>query len=342
MRTRGSREKFLQPEQENISGARGLRRRSLLLAAPAIVPVLALGAAEASAQGTRISLGTALEGGAVQSYGIAFVDSLRTVDPLMEICSVTTRGILDNVALLEQGKLDIALVFGEIAHELFAGIGRLPTKLKAVSVMYSTPGMFVVRAESRYRTIEDLKGRRVVWNIRNGGLAAQARYVMDGLGLDPDRDFEPIYIEKLREGPELVIGGGASALWGGGYRWPGLIAVTGNPRGGRFVAPNEKEIARIREKHPFLARLVVPAGLYPGQPDPIPTVGTWSFVLARADLEEATGFRLAQGLHKVERANLLNKTLIESTAKNTLSAVANHDHLQPGVLAYFRKAGLVP
>ena len=276
----------------------------------------------------------------MQSYGVAFVDSLRTIDPLMEIKAVTTKGILDNVALLEEGKLDIALVFGEIAHELFSGIGRPPTKLKVVSVMYSSPGMFVVRADSRYRAIDDLKGRRVVWNIRNGGLAVQARYVMDGLGLDPDKDFEAVYIEKLREGPELVIGGGASALWGSGYRWPGFIAVAGNNRGGRFIVPDEKEIGRIREKHPFLARLVVPAGLYPGQHDAIATAGTWSYVLARADLPESTGFRLASSLHKVERANMLNKTLIESTAKNTLSAVTSPDMLQPGVLAYYKKAGL--
>lgn len=320
-----------------------LRRRSVLRAgqAAALFAAMALAPRAASAQTTRLTLGTALEGGAVQSYGVAFIDSLRQVDPLMEIRAVTTRGIRDNAALLEQGKLDIALVFGEVAYELFAGIGGPPSKLKVISVMYSTPGMFVVRADSRYRTIEDLKGRRVVWNIRNGGLALQGRYMVDGLGLDPDKDFEAVYIEKLREGPEMVIDGTAAALWGGGYRWPGFITVAGNTRGARFVAPNEKEITRIRDKHPFLARLVVPAGLYPGQHDAIPTVGTWSFVLARADLEEQAGYRLASSLHKVERANLLNKTLIESTVKNTLSAVSSPDMLHPGVLAYYKKAGLV-
>lgn len=295
----------------------------------------------ASAQATRLSLGTALQGGAVHNYGIAFIDSLRQVDPLMEIKAVNTRGIQDNVALLEQGKLDIALVFGEVAHELFAGIGRPPTSLKVISVMYSTPGMFVVRADSRYRAIADLKGRRVVWNIRNGGLALQGRYLVDGLGLDPEKDFEAVYIEKLSDGPEMVIEGTVAALWGGGYRWPGFITVASNTRGARFIAPSEQEIVRIRDKHPFLARLVVPAGLYPGQHDPIPTVGAWSYVLARADLEESLGYRLASSLHKVERANLLNKTLIESTVKNTLSAVNSPDMLHPGVLAYYKKAGLV-
>ena len=35
-----------------------------------------------------------------------------------------------------------------------AGIGRPPANLKIVAAMYSTPGMFVVRADSPYRTID--------------------------------------------------------------------------------------------------------------------------------------------------------------------------------------------
>ena len=50
---------------------------------------------------------------------------------------------------------------------------------------------------------------------------------------------------------------------------------------------------------------------------------------------------ISASLHKVERANLLNKTLVESTIKNTLSAVSSPDMLNPGVLAYYKKAGLV-
>lgn len=327
----------LQPEVEHRAEREGLRRRALLFAAPA----LALSGRDALAQDTKLKLGTALEGGMVQSYGIAFVDGLRVVDPLMEIRAVTTKGIQDNVSLLEEGKLDLGLVFGEITHELFAGVGRPPTKLKAICVMYSLPGMFVVRADSRYRTIDDLKGRRVVWNPRNGGLAVQARYVMQGLGLDPDTDFEPIYITQLREGPEMVIDGRAAALWGAGNRWPGFVAVASSSRGARFIAPDEAQIKEIRTKYPFLARQVVPANLYPGQYEAIPTVGTWGFVLARADLPDKVGFRLAAALYKAERTNLLNKALAESTVKNTLSAVEGTDMLQPGVLEYYRKADLI-
>ena len=55
-----------------------------------------------------------------------------------------------------------------------------------LAAMYSTPGMFVVRADSPYRSIEDLKGHPVAFGARGSGLIILARYVLDGLGLDRD------------------------------------------------------------------------------------------------------------------------------------------------------------
>jgi uncharacterized protein len=287
-------------------------------------------------------MGTAMDGGGVQTYGLALADAVGLADPGFEIQPVTTKGIWDNVAMLERGELDIGLVFGEVAHELFAGVKGPPTKLKVVSVMYPLPGMFVVRAESRYRGIADLTGRPVIWNGRNSGLATQARYVMDGLGLDIDRDFEPIYTTKLSQGPELMLEGRAAALWGSGTRWPGFVTLTNNPRGARFVAPNAAEIARIRARHRFFGEFVIPAGMYRGQYDPIVTVGTWSLISARDGLDDAVGYRLAAALHKAERTGRLTKLLADSTGSKTVGAIASSEMLQPGVARYYKEAGLLP
>ena len=164
---------------------------------------------------------------------------------------------------------------------------------------------------------------------------------MDGLGLDIDKDFEPVYPDRLRDGPDMVIDGAAAALWGGGNRWPGFVEVATSARGARFIAPNQDEIRRIREKHAFLRQLTVPAGLYPGQYDPITTVGSWSFVLARADLDDTIGFRMAAALHKAERTGQLTKHLAQATVRNTLAAIPSPNVLQPGVAKYYREAGLL-
>jgi TRAP transporter TAXI family solute receptor len=222
-----------------------------------------------------------------------------------------------------------------------AGLNRPAGKLKVVTVMYSTPGMFVVRADSRYHSILELKGRPVVWNLQGSGFAVQAHYVMDGLGLDMDKDFDAIYIDDLADGPAMVLDGRAAALWGGGLRWPSFVTVVNSPRGGRFVVPNAEEIGRIRAKYPFMAELTVPPGQYLRQYDPIDTVGTWSFMLARADLDDGIGRRLAMGLAKAERNGLLTKHLAQSTPRNTLAAIPSPDVLQPGVAKYYRELGLI-
>jgi hypothetical protein len=318
--------------------ARPLFGRRRLLSA---VPAVALAPVPAQAQQSKLTLATAAEGGAFVVYAQALLDVLRAVDAVLEIRGRPTKGSGENVRLLEAGEVDLALVAGEVAHEVFAGINRPVGKFTVISVMYSTPGMFVVRADSRYHSITQLKGRPVVWNTPGSGFAVQARYVMDGMGLDMDKDFEPIYIDRLADGPPMVIEGRAAALWGGGLRWPGFVTVATSPSGARFVVPTAEEIVRIRTKYGFMASLSVPAGLYPGQYDPIDTVGTWSFILARADLDDAIGRRLAMDLAKAERVGLLTKPLAQSTAKNTLGAIPSPAVLQPGVAKYYRELGLL-
>lgn len=286
--------------------------------------------------------GTAAEGGSFMVYALEFVNAMRTVDPSLEIRSVATDGTTENAAKLEAGDLDVAMVSGEVAHELFEGAGRAPTKLRIVSAMYSTPGMFAVRADSRYRTIDDLKGRAIVWNVKGSGIAVQARYVMGGLGLDIEKDFEPIYTESRTKGPALVIEGRAAALWGGGLRWPGFVELANDARGVRFVVPNAEEIATIHAKYDFLRPIVVPAGLYRGQYDPITTIGAWSYLLARDGLDDEIGYRLASDLYKIERAGSLSRLLEESTVKNTLASLPRPDLLQPGVLRFYKEKGLLP
>jgi TRAP transporter TAXI family solute receptor len=287
-----------------------------------------------------IRLGTSLAGGGFAPYSVALVDALRSVDPILDIKPVETRGSTDNAERLQSGDLDIGLVSGEVMYDWLAKHRDQPP-LRVVSVTYSTPGLFAVRPDSRYRRIMDLKGRPVVWSPRGTGSAVQARYVMDGLDLDMDRDFEAIYPERFIDGPPLVIERRASALWGSGYRWPGFIELANQPGGVRFIAPTAEEIARIRAKHPFMARLTVPAGLYPGQYDPLVTVGTWSFILARPDLDDAVGHRLASSLVRAERSAVPAKHIYQTTARNTLLAIDSPDELQPGVLRFYREARLV-
>jgi TRAP transporter TAXI family solute receptor len=318
------------------------RRRAL--GALALIGALALtGRGAAAAAPARLVLGTATPGGGFPLYGAAVIDTLKQLDPDLAIEPRNTKGSTENVPLLEAGTLDIALVQGEVAYEALAGIGRPPSPARIIAAMYSTPGMFAVRADSAYRRIADLSGKPVAFGARGSGLVVLARYVLDGIGLDQDRDFQAIYLDHAGDGPPMVLDGRAAALWGGGVGWPGFTALAASPSGARFIAPDADEAARIRAKHAFLKPLTVPAGSYPGQSMAIPSVGSWSFILARPSLPDDLAYRLAQDLHAGEAALAQRLPQArETTAANIVAAAPRADLIHPGVRRYLRDIGLAP
>jgi TRAP transporter TAXI family solute receptor len=290
----------------------------------------------------RLRLGTATPGGGFPVYGAAFIAAVQEADPGLAIQAVNTKGSTENVPMLEDKRLDIALVQGEVVHEVLTGVGRPPANLKIVTAMYSTPGMFVVRADIPYRRIADLKGQPVAFGAAGSGLVILARYVLDGLGLEQNKDFQPIYLERAGDGPAMVMDGRAAALWGGGSGWPGFTAVAKGEKGARFIVPDRSEIARILAKHKFLKPLTLGAGMFPGQDQAIDSVGSWSFVMSRPDLDEAVAYRLARAIHKGE-ATIAAKLpqAVETTARNTATAVSDPAQLHPGVGRYLREVGLL-
>jgi TRAP transporter TAXI family solute receptor len=288
---------------------------------------------------TKIVLGTATPGGGFPLYGGALADTINETDASLNVETRNTKGSTENIPLLEAGELDIALCTGEPFYEAIEGIGRAKSDLKIITAMYSTAGMFVVRGDSPARTIDDLKGKPVAFGTKGSGLTILSRYVLEGLGLDQVKDFQPIFLDKAGDGPVMVTDGRAAALWGGGVGWPGFATLA--QAGGRFIAPNADEIARLRAKHSFLKATTLPANSYAGQTAAIQSVGSWSYVLARPTLSDDIAYALAKAIDKGHAA--LVKRLdqgAETTPANTAAASPKPELVHPGVRKYLKELGL--
>lgn len=292
---------------------------------------------------SKLIFGTATPGGGFPAYGWPYADVLNAARATFKIEPINTKGSTENLPLLEDNKLDLGLVTGEVFYEAIKGIGMAPVKnIRIINATYSQAGMFIVRADSPYKTIADLKGKPIVWGAGTSGFIVLARYVMDGLGLDFQKDFDPILLKSAGDGPPMVLDGRAAAMWGGGVGWPPFAAIAGGPAGGRFIGPSADEITQISAKHPFLKPAGMAANSYPGQAARVNSVGSWPFVLCRATLPEDTAYALAKALHQGETA--LGQKLEqarESTLANTLAAAPSRNLIHPGVLRYMREAGLL-
>ncbi|MCB1800117.1 MAG: TAXI family TRAP transporter solute-binding subunit [Gammaproteobacteria bacterium] len=296
----------------------------------------------AFADPTPLRWATATKGGGFQLYGSQLAAVINQTDDRLAIELLDTRGSNHNLTLLEAGEVDVGQVEGNAARIALDGIGRSVAKLQVLSVMYPNPGMFVVRADSSHRSIDDLKGRPVAFGTKASGLRILAADVLDGLGLSPENDFEQIILDKAAQGPQLVLNGQADALWGAGIGWPGFAEVAEGPAGARFIAPSADQVRQILDRHPHLRPMTIPAGTYRGQDHAIDSVGLWSLILVRPDLDEETAYRLARAIHLGQES--LAERLEQgryTRATNTVAQVPGA-RLHPGAARYYREIGLLP
>ena len=315
------------------------RFRKLAVAAVTLATMTGVVSAQ---QKTTVVLGTATPGGGFQVYGTAYSTVLNEMDGTLALEQRSTKGSTENAPLLAEGKIDIGLATGEVTYQALTGIGRAPANLKIINAMYPNSGMFMVRGDSPYRTIADLTGKPIAWGASGSGFVVLARYVFDGLGLDIDKDFSPIYSQSAGDGPKMVLDGRAAAQWGGGIGWPGFVAISSGPAGARFITPTPEELKRVLAKYPFIKPLTLAAGSYRGQSAPVAALGSWSLVLARPGLPDEAAYKLARALHKGGAAlGAKLEQARESTLANTLSAAPRQDLIHPGVLKYMREAGIL-
>lgn len=289
---------------------------------------------------TKVSLGTATPGGGFPLYGDAAAAAVNETDSSLLVETRNTAGSAENIQLLETEVLDMALVAGEPAYEAFTGIGRPASNLKVIAAIYSSPGMFAVRGDSPARSVWDLVGKPIAWGTRASGITLLAKYVMEGLGLDRERDFEPHFLDKAADGPIMLDEGRVAAQWGAGIGWPGFTTITG--AGGRLIGLAPDEIEAIRARHSFLKPITVPAGSYPGQPDAIQAVGSWSYILGRDSLDEEVAYRFARALD-MGHARLTQRVAQghETLPENTFAASPSQKHIHPGVMRYLADTGVV-
>src|SRR6185369_12657710 len=166
----------------------------------------------------RLVLATATPGGGFPIFGAAFAEMVNAQEPALRIEPKNTKGSTENVPLLEAGQVELGLVAGELAS---AALAKPGTPLRIVTAMYSSPGMFVVKGDSPYRKIADLKGKPVVLGTQGSGLTVLGNTIVSSLGVE----HQEITLEKAADGPAMLQDGRAAALWGAGVGWPAFATI---------------------------------------------------------------------------------------------------------------------
>ncbi len=288
----------------------------------------------------QITLGTATKGGGFELFGRTLSEVVNSSGSKIKIKTVPSKGSRENLKLLLAGEVDAALVEGNAAHAAFR-TEDAKNKLAVLWVMYPSPGAFIVRADTPHKTINDLKGKTIAWGTSASGLRLLAKSVIEGMGLNTDKDFTPVILKRAADGPPMIFDKKVDALWGGGIGWPTFRKISNAPEGSRFIYPSETEITTILKSQPHLLKMSIPANTYKGQTEPINSVGLWSLILVRKDVSENKVYTLSETLASLEKklAERLPQTAF-TTSGNTAKNVKK-EKLHPGVLKYLKEKKLL-
>ncbi len=313
---------------------RSLRTLALGLALTALVGSFAA----AQSFPRFLEIGTAGTGGAYYPIGVAMAELLSRELP-MQVTAQVTGGAVENVQLLDEGALAIALTQSASA---FNGLnGNAPydgPKARTRALFGSlTRGVFqiVVRADSDIQELSDLAGKRVGLGPAGGTGIELANYVFDaaGFGIAGMRGSYTAYDEALTA---LGDGNLDAVVVQTALPNPAIRQLESSGRAVRLIGIPADIAAAVNAEHPYFGLMDVPAAMY-GMDVDTPTLYGANMVIVDADLDEEVVYQIVKTLF--ENVDVIRNSHPAAAGVSVETSVDVPIPLHPGAERYFREVG---
>jgi uncharacterized protein len=302
----------------------------------------ALTVAPAAAQ--TIGIGAGTQGSQNYAVNAGFAKFLS--DELgLDVRVQSYGGSGQSMPLIDAGRLDFQLVpspdFAAAVRGEEPFEGRPLENLRAVASLSSSAYGFMVREDSPYRNVSDIKGLTVTY-----GFTAQPtlRFQVDALlaagGLSIN-DMKTDNVPSVPNGVDDLIAGNADvaffALQGGKTREADAAV------GIRWLAvPNTPEADKAMKAFvPTSYVKVVPAGAAPGVEEPTPMMGYDYVLAAGTHVPDELITKIVTLIHdNPEKVRGIVKTLAEFSPEEMAPQFEGLTY-HPGAVAYYRSVGLM-
>jgi hypothetical protein len=203
-----------------------------------------------------------------------------------------------NVAKLESGEVEFAIVQANVEYEAVNGLGdwsvRGPQKdLRAISSLHEEMVTVVASRPSGIAALADLRGRRVAIGGPGSGHRHDAIEVLRSVELDWQRDLTGLEIDPSEAVRELAAGRTDAFFYTGGH--PSAVireAILAEP-GVRFVPLSS--VARLLSGHPYYHAAAISPDLYPRAAiaEPVATVAGVAVLLTTEQVDERYAYAVA-------------------------------------------------
>ena len=216
-------------------------------------------------------------------YAIGQVIEFRASGPGFQIRNHATAGSVENLRLVNEGKVDFGLAQNELAAMAYRADSLFQTstpmsELRSLGSLFPEPMQIIVAKSSAIQSVEDLRGKMIGIGLPGSGSRVNALMVLDAHGL-----FESDFTKVL----EVDLGGSVAALRSG--QLDAFFVTVAAPAREiqnlaatfpiRLLSLSSAAIERLREVSPYFVPMRLPAHTYSSQEEPVDTLSVTAMLV---------------------------------------------------------------
>ena len=265
------------------------------------------------------------------------IERFNTGMPQTHLRLQSTSGGVVVVSAVDEGKGDLGLAQSDVVYLAYRrGIERnlYPHRnLRAMAVLWVSNLYVLVRRDSPFRSITDLKGRRVGVIVPGTSGEFSTRIILNAHGMSY-ADVEPFFAPTDTIVPKLGRGE-LDAVFSANPVMLTAARSVNQTVPLRLLPIGPAVINRLRGSYPFLRPVTVPADELPGQSRPVETLGAEWLLICRSDLSEDLVYHLTKEFFTQLPA--MARTHGEAALIDPEQAPATPIPLHPGAARYYRE-----
>mgnify|MGYP003341847109 FL=1 len=212
--------------------------------------------------------------------------------------------------------------------------------LRALFSVHPEPFTVLARKELNAKTLSDLKGRR--FNVGNPGSGTRASMeeLLAAMGWKMG-DFSLASELKADEhGPALCDGKIDGFFYGVGHPSANIQDPT-TSCGARLLSITGPAVDQLVATRPYYARVTIPGGLYPNNPDPAQTYGVLATVVASSKTPADSVYQVVKAVFdNFEEFKKLHPALAHLTPETMIQDGLSAP-LHDGAVRYYKEKGWI-
>ncbi|MDX5370797.1 MAG: TAXI family TRAP transporter solute-binding subunit [Alphaproteobacteria bacterium] len=330
----------------NIKGFKTARAGAPWAGAALAAAIVVAGFGQAQAQNPLfLNVGSSSSASSQYTYWVSAGQSIEAGTNGRIVVNVMETGAsVDNIRRMKRGEMEMGLSTGEAAGQAYYGVGAFkddaPMKnLRTLWFYAALPAIYVVRADANVSAPSDLQGKAYNAGIPGSSTEAQTRAVFSTLGISADLTARATAdaIDALRDGRIVGFTKAAASATVVDASFMELNTTVDV----RILGFGKDQIAKVIEEHPYYSATTVPAGVYPGQDQPIQTLAAAAGGVATVEsLSEQDAYEIVKAIFEQKQIQVDAYPAAGRVDYGPLSIELATIPFHAGAIRYFREIGI--